>query len=102
MRWDTTITLVAVATGVDDEGVPTKEETTREVFANRRRISLERWASTANAGFEPNAEFELHTVDYDGEQVVRFGGKEYMIRRASVEGDYTVLDLEVGRTIENG
>lgn len=87
------IRLIDVELEQNDEGSLIPKKTYREVFANRFEIGFSSWASARSAGLNPDAEFQLRSCDYEGEQMVEADGIEYDVTRVSGGGEFTRLTL---------
>lgn len=94
MRFNATATLYHEATTQDASGntVPSKGEPS-EVYANVYEIGLNSYLAAQASGLHADAELQLRSADYGGENVVEFDGKEYMVERVSDTGEFTRLTL---------
>ena len=98
-KWSDILTLVTVTAPTDEtdeQGFYTEPtETTREVFANKKSVGYSEFYKSDQAGYVTELKFDLHTVDYDGEKLVEYGGKRYKVLRTygSKNGDFVELTL---------
>lgn len=94
MEWNEVIGLVKVDTVADKRGISIEVESEpREVFANRRKLTLSTFYSFHQSGLDPSASFEVRSQDYEGEQRCIHEGLEYDISWAQDRGEWTVLTL---------
>lgn len=99
MRYSSSIYLVSVATAQNDEGAVFARRERRRVFCNERAVGASAWAAARASGLMADAEVEVRSCDYDGQQEAELNGCEYAVERASRKGEFTVLTL--GRTVAN-
>lgn len=94
MRFNAIAALCKEGTAQDSIGntVPTVGEP-REVFANVYEIGLNSYLAARASGLHADAELQLRSGDYDGEEIVLFGGNEYTVERVSDSGEFTRLTL---------
>lgn len=107
-RWTETVTLLANATGYqDDEGVWHEDpRPPREVFCNERRITIASLAhmrssdirlnnavEPADLGLRTEMEIEVHSIDYEGEDRCIYHDEEFEIQYAYGGGNTKILGL---------
>ena len=94
MRFNSTATLYPVTATQDARGntVPSKGEP-KDVYANVYEIGLNSYLAAKASGLHADAEIQMRSADYDGEGIVEFGGREYMVERVSDSGEFTRLVL---------
>lgn len=115
MRWNETVTLLSPAqskyqdaTGAWHEG----EREERDIFCNEMVIGLMKLANLrssdvrmANAtepvamGMRHEHMLQVRTVDYEGEDQVRYHGEEYEVMYLSGAGEF--VTLTIGQRIGN-
>lgn len=100
MRWDGTARLVTKGVAVSEDGSAHEESKSVAVFVNVRNIGTSAWLAARSAGLHADAEIELRTCDYSGQQCVVIGKTEYDVERASEKGEFTTLTLS--RRLRNG
>lgn len=102
MRWNQTIRLIGEPQISQDEmgNVVSTEAVPRTVFCNPYTVGASAWAASIDLGLRADAEVEVRTVDYDGENTAVYDGTEYTVERIEVKGDITRLQL--GRMASNG
>lgn len=87
------ITLIAETATMDDLGIASTAETTREVkctveSASRAEVNMSR------EGLNPSKMFRVFTADYNEEEVCEYAGQRYSIYRTYEDGDYIELYTE--------
>ena len=93
-RFASTAVLKAVAVSVNPDGSTSEEETGRQVFVNSRRTGATAWAAARSAGLHADAEVQLRSCDYAGEQQLEMDGGEYEVERVRDDGEFTMLTLK--------
>ena len=53
----------------------------RQIFANKKSVRQSEFYQAATVGLRPEMVFEIHSEDFEGEERVRYNGKEYVIIR---------------------
>lgn len=100
--WDDEIILISVSNGVDEDGFPTDGvpiETS--VMANRLPVNSSEFYQSNKEGYTISEAFEIHTIEYNGEQSLMFEDDSYRIRRTYRKDEYTELFCE-RRDIDHG
>lgn len=100
-RWNDTCELISSPERHQDaEGnwVQGPQEAT-EVFCNRYSVGGSTWASVVDAGLRADAEVQVRSADYAGQDEVRYRGVEYDVTRVQDSGEFTRLTL--GRRLSN-
>lgn len=107
MRWGGVAYLESIKTTYDDNGDPVFTPVDTMVFCNERTVGLNNWAAARSAGLKDDAEIEIRTQDYSGQQRVTYGidrmtGEpvKYDVERVSVRGEFTYLTL--ARRLKDG
>ena len=97
MRFNDVITLVTTTATQDEAGVFHDTEVKRDVFANPYTIGANAYMAAQSAGLHADAEFQIRSAEYNGEQVVRRGEGEneieYTVETVINEGEYTRIIL---------
>lgn len=93
MRFNSQITLVSVDLIQQPNGSFKEVETKTDVFANRRSIGASTWAAERSIGLHADADVQIRTCDYNGQQYAIFDGTEYSIERVDTSGDFSILTL---------
>lgn len=101
MRYDAVATLYSETVEADSRGnlKPVKGEP-KEVYANKYTIGMTTYVNARSAGLHADAELQLRTVDYDGENIAILEGIEYTVERVSDSGEFTYLTL--AKRLSNG
>lgn len=93
--WDDEIILISVSSGVDEDGFPTDGVPIKtSVMANRLPVNSSEFYQSSKEGYIISEAFEIHTIEYKGEQSLTFEGDSYQIRRTFRKDDYTELYCE--------
>lgn len=94
MRYNTVATLYRETIEPDSLGnlAPVKGEP-NEVFANKYTVGASTFMAAQEAGLHADAEIELRTIDYNGEDIAFMEGIEYTVERVQDSGDFTRLTL---------
>ena len=98
------IELVAVTTTYDSIGQAVKTETTNEVIAKIRSVSMSEWTSANQLGLSAQYEVIIWAHEYNGEEYVNMDSVRYHVYRTYETGDSFELYLEqmVGHESEYG
>ena len=100
-RYADTLTLEEWDTAIADDGsAKSRLASSTEVFANRYSVGATAWAAARSAGLHADAEFEVRSCDYSGQQRARCDGIEYEVEAARDRGEFTRLTLK--RRLSNG
>lgn len=94
--WDDEITLLGEETQTyDNDGFPVGMEPKETiVFTNRLPVNSSEFYQSNNQGFVISEAFEVHTIEYNGQQSLLFEGEEYLIRRTYRKDELTELYCE--------
>ena len=77
--------------------------TDRTVFVRPASVRASEFYQAANVGLKPELVLVLaNYMDYQGERVVLFGGKEYTVLRVYQKPDRDSLELTLEERVENG
>lgn len=86
------VKLISVATAENDIGDPVEVPVEREVFADKQSIRQSEFYQAAATGLRPELMFVVRSVDYNGEQKLKYNDKEYaVIRTYDKDGELTEL-----------
>jgi len=82
MRWSDEITLIHADLTTDGDGftIPTLGERTT-VFANKKSVGFNEFFKAKQAGFTEQMKFDIFAVEYGGQSVAEYEGKQYRILR---------------------
>ena len=92
-RYGDIATLEAVAVSIGDEGQPVETVTSQQVYVNPYRVGASTWLAAMSAGLHADAQIELRTCDYAGQQRIVMRGVRYDVERANEMGEFTRLTL---------
>lgn len=93
-RWNAFAELVRVSVEVGPDGSASETRSSRRVPANRRTVGATSWAAALSAGLHADAEVELRSRDYLGEQELSMDGTEYEVERVQDSGEFCRLTLK--------
>lgn len=102
--YDSVATLKAYETPTYDEyGNEVLSVTTRDVFVQPRGVYNAEFYNAAQAGLHPSITFVLtNRVDYNGEKVVEWEGKEYTVIRTDWNAQRDGISLICEERVNNG
>lgn len=93
-RFSDVLTLRRAACSTGADGRPSVSYEDEDVFFNRYRLSLASVLAGSADGFRQSAAGQVRSCDYSGQQLAVLDGREYTVRSASDQGEFTVLALE--------
>lgn len=79
----------------DDYGNDVAQETKTEVFCEVYSISQNEFFSAGREGHRPSFRFDIFFDDYNGEKIVEYNGKRYLIYRTYQRDDTMELYAEM-------
>ena len=86
------VKLISVTTTENDMGDIIETPVEREVFADKQSIRQSEFYQAAATGLRPELMFVVRSVDYNGEQKLKYNDKEYaVIRTYDKDGELTEL-----------
>lgn len=94
MRFSEPVTAFLESATQDDMGNATltrSEKTT--IWANVYTVGLNSWLAGRAAGLHADAEIQVRSVDYDGQNIIVMGDDEYSVERVTNTGEFTRLVL---------
>lgn len=93
--WDVEIELLSYTDGFDDAGFPVEnQELASKLLANELPVNSSNFYGGAQAGFNIAAVFEIHAIEYEGQDDLRFDGEKYRVRRTRKADGYIELHCE--------
>lgn len=93
-RYGKTVNLISVETTVDNDGSPIQRTKKTTVFANTFTVGTLSWVSAMAAGLNPDAEVQVRSLEYKGQEICELDGIQYDVERAAVNGEFTRLTLK--------
>lgn len=94
MRFSEQITAFTESSSLDSMGNASLSRSNgRLLWANTYSIGTSAWLAGRSAGLHADAEVQVRSCDYKGENVVVMRGEEYSVERASDAGEFTRLVL---------
>ena len=102
MGWNDQIKLIAQTDKTprtDDNGFPLpRDEASTTVFADKKSVGYSEFYKAAQAGYTAELKFDVHTMEYAGEQAVEYpvgSGTRYRVLRTYLHGngEFTELTL---------
>lgn len=94
MRYGEVVALTSVRTVQREDGSFTEVRESRGVFANPYSMGATAYMAARSAGLKADAEVQLRTCDYKGEQECVMRGLAYDVERAVDGGEFTTLTLK--------
>ena len=92
MLFKEVIKLISVTVTENDMGDIIETPVEREVFADKQSIRQSEFYQAAATGLRPELMFVVRSVDYNGEQKLKYNDKEYaVIRTYDKDGELTEL-----------
>lgn len=89
MAWENELDLIKVDEQiVDGETVIT--ETKTNVYTTKKSVRQTEFYQSAGAGIRLEVVFEIHSFEYNGETLVEFEGKRYIVERSFDKNSDTV------------
>ena len=94
MRFSEPITAFSETSAMDSMGnAALVRSDGKLLWANVYTVGTSAWLAGRAAGLHADAEVQVRSIDYGGENVVVMGGEEYSVERASNTGEFTRLVL---------
>ena len=93
MRYAKDITLIAVKSSQMDNGSWSEVLEEKQTFCNPYAIGTSAYMAAQVAGLHADAEVELRSCEYDGQQRAVIDGIEYSVERVLEKGEFTRLTL---------
>lgn len=84
------IKLISVSYVLDDLNQQIAQETEREVFCNVQSVTQSEWFSGGQNGLKPEYKITMFAPDYNGEEVLAYGGVRYSIYRTYLRKDENI------------
>lgn len=81
--------------GTDDNNDPKFNETSVQIFCNRRSVRQTEFYQARSQGLKPEVVLEMRSIDYNGEEEAEFDGKRYDIIR-TYEPNKDFIELVLG------
>ena len=95
MIFDTQITLCLLSYNIENGQTTEKIEHETTVWAARKSVNRAEYYQAAQAGRRTDAIFRVHSMEYGGEQCVRYGGNTYdVVRTYGAETEETELTCQ--------
>jgi len=92
MLFKEVVKLISVTVTENDMGDIIETPVEREVFADKQSIRQSEFYQAAATGLRPELMFVVRSVDYNGEQKLKYNDKEYaVIRTYDKDGELTEL-----------
>lgn len=88
------ISLVKQTVTVDALRMESVTETERSVMCEIDSVTQTEFFAAQNSDLKPEYRFTVFFADYEGEEIVKYGGERYGIYRTYRAGDYMELYAE--------
>ncbi len=86
------VKLISVTVTENDMGDIIETPVERQVFADKQSVRQSEFYQAAATGLRPELMFVVRSVDYNGEQKLKYNDKEYaIIRTYDKDGELTEL-----------
>jgi SPP1 family predicted phage head-tail adaptor len=92
--WDHEIQLLKVVKTTDADGFPKEETTETTVLANKLPVRSAEFYQASQAGYSIQQTFEINSIEYEGQEDLRFENNVYKIRRTYEKDDFIELSCE--------
>jgi SPP1 family predicted phage head-tail adaptor len=92
--WDNEIQLISVVKTTDADGYPVEEMTETTVLANKLPVRSSEYYAASQAGYLIEKTFEINSIEYDGQEDLRFENEVYRIVRTYEKDDFIELYCE--------
>lgn len=93
--WDEEIELLRFAGGVDADGFPVEnQEEATVLLANELPVNSSNFYGGAQAGFNISKVFEIHAIEYEGQEDLRHAGDTYRVKRTRKAEGFIELHCE--------
>ena len=94
-RWSDVISLISLEEGINDNGFPEiVEGDPRDVFANRLEIYTNEHYQAKQSGITIQYKFEVRSVEYQGEERVKYNDEKYDVERVFENSEFVELTLK--------
>lgn len=90
------ISLITVATSIDNRGVPRKVEQSEQVYCSVSSVTASEFFEGGRNGLNPEFRMTMFRYDYNGEPIVEYNGQRYSIYRTYI-GKNDMIELYVER-----
>jgi hypothetical protein len=87
MMWRDVVTLIDEVSTVDDIGDQQFMQITFDVFANKKSVRQSEFYQAFAHGFRPEIMFEVRSIDYNNQTLLRFNYRDYSIIRSFSKND---------------
>jgi len=81
MMWRDVVDLLTVTININGLGDPVETKSARQVYVNKKDIRQSEFYQAQATGLRPELMFEVRSIEYHGEPILRFANKEYTIIR---------------------
>jgi len=94
MLFKDVIELISVTTSQNELGDDIENKTYKQVFANKKSIHANEFYQAQATGIKPSFMFEISSIDYSYEELLRYDSKEFTIVRTYDKGEKIELICE--------
>lgn len=81
------ISLISETHTKNAYGIETTTESSRDVYVNVQSVTRQEFFDAGQAGLQPQYEFVMFRPDYEGEKIVEYKGKRYIVYRTYARKD---------------
>jgi hypothetical protein len=90
--FDHEVRLIGLYEGIDNDGFEVVEERPKPpILANRLSIRSSEYWQAKQSGISLSYTFEVHAIEYQGEEKLIYEDEEYQIERTYEKSDYVEL-----------
>lgn len=92
MNWSESLYLISLKKEVDDSGFETiKQGNPRKVFANKKSVRSQEFHLAKQQGVTLSYMFEVRSLEYKGEEHIKYNNQDYVVYRTYNKGEFTEL-----------
>lgn len=97
------VSLISLVDSENENGfhVETEGEPRENIFANKKDVHSAEFYQASAQGIRLETMFELHSVDYDGEELLTYENTSYQIIRTYDRGEFIELICQ-SRGVDHG
>lgn len=88
-RWSDVIDLIPLTDSKNENGFHSEVEGVPKVdiFANKKDVFSSEFTQANAQGIKLEGAFEIHSIDYDGEELLKYDGKTFEVWRTFDRGE---------------
>lgn len=91
-NWSDVLYLIGLEKSLDDDGFETiGPGEPRKIYANEKSVRSQEFHAAKQSGVTLSHMFEVRTVEYKGEETLKYNDDDYKVYRTYVKGEFTEL-----------